>query len=137
MRDGAINPYGGVDRYWMGELYSSHTKSIGRQEPVPITSNSGKDIINTPRGKADVRAFEEKEATLSLTTKAIEQRIAEVKEWNNFRVDGNLTLHFKMREWVFLKVVEMGLMISVTYKTKEEALFWHRAGKIYWAGENF
>lgn len=133
-----INTNNGIDRGSNNELYREHIKSQERGLPVPVTLNTGKDIISTPRGKADLRAFEERTATSSLTTRDdISERIAIVKTWNYFRIDGKLTLHFKMREWVFLKVIDKGLMISTPYLSKDLALMAKGAKNIFWAGEMY
>lgn len=131
MSSTSINASQGIDRPAHGELYTEHIKSIGRGEKL-IHTTTDEDIIKEPRGLADLKAYAERHATASVVTLAVAERLAFIKRMNSFRVAGNLFLHFRGQEWVFLKTGSQEIF-SVVYKSKAEALQAYDRQKIFWA----
>jgi hypothetical protein len=127
-----INAGQGIDRHAQGELYTEHVKSMRNGESLPQTLTD-ESVVYTPRGQADLRAYEEKHATVSLKSLPVSERLAFIKRMNSFRVDDNIVLHFRGREWVFLKTVGAKEIFSVIYTTKAEALRDYDRKRIYWA----
>jgi hypothetical protein len=82
---------------------------------------------------ADLRAYDEKHATVSLISLPVAERPSFIKRMNSFRVDENIVLHFRGREWVFLKTVGGLEIFSVVYNSKDEALRDYDRKKIFWA----
>lgn len=127
-----INTSQGIDRHAQGELYTEHVKSMRRGESLPQTLTD-ESVIRTPRGLADIAAYDERHATASLLSLPVGERLAFIKRMNSFRVDTNTVLHFRGREWVFLRTVGVKEIFSVVYTTKAEALRDYDRGKIFWA----
>lgn len=131
MQANFINASQGIDRHAHGELYTEHVGSMKRGESLGHTTLD-ESVVNTPRGLADLKAYAERHATASVVTLAVAERLAFIKRMNSFRVAGNLFLHFRGQEWVFLKTGSQEIF-SVVYKSKAEALQAYDRQKIFWA----
>lgn len=132
MQSTSINASQGIDRHAHGELYTEHVGSMKRGESLGHT-HLDESVVNTPRGLADLKAYAERHGNVSLKTLAVDERLALIKNMNNFRVDGNTSLHFRGREWVFLKTIGAQEIFSKVYDSKAEAMSAHYLKKIWWA----
>ena len=132
MQSNSINASQGIDRHAHGELYTEHVKSMKRGESLSHTLLD-ESVVRTPRGLADIAAYDERHATASLLSLPVAERLAFIKRMNSFRVDEGLFLHFRGREWVFLKTVGGQEIFSIVYNSKAEALRDYYRRKIFWA----
>lgn len=127
-----INAGQGIDRHAQGELYTEHVKSMRRGESLPQTLTD-ESVLTTPRGLADLRAYDERHATASVKSLPTEERLAFIKRMNYFRIDEHIVCHFRGREFILLKTMGAKEIFSVVYSTKAEALRAYDRGKIFWA----
>lgn len=132
MQSDYINTSQGIDRYAQGELYTEHVKSMRHGEKL-IHTTTNEDIIKEPRGLADIRAYEERHANVSLKSVPVAERLAFIKRMPFFRIDELTVCHFRGREWVLLKTVGAREIFSVVYPTKAEALRDYDRKRIFWA----
>jgi hypothetical protein len=127
-----INTSQGIDRHAHGELYTEHVKSMKRGESLGHTQLD-ESVVNTPRGLADLRAYEERHATVSIKSLPVTERLAFIKRMNSFRVDENTVCHFRGREFILLRTVGAKEIFSQVYASKAEAMQAFDRKKIFWA----